>query len=143
MENISSEYNPLKHCCEWWYKDFCPCVVEGMKKYKKDKRDEDVSSSINFLDKNKINYKLTKVNNVVMIKYNKTNYYVSLKGFKFKKEGTNVWIKKKKKLLGLNSVVNFGIHKGKKIKDIKINDIDYFKWMVLNTDLLFSNKALF
>lgn len=72
---INEEYDPSKHCCEYWYKDFCDCY----KKSRELGRQMQVSEGENFLNKNNIKYIETNISNVVKINLYPNNLYISLK----------------------------------------------------------------
>jgi hypothetical protein len=119
------------------HRDFCECVGGAMREAKKKSRDRKVNGSLTFFKKNKIPYEKTKTENVVTTDYWGEKYYVSLKSFSFKKEGTNTWVEKKKQMLKLVSILNFGKHKGKKVEEVIKEDKKYVLWLIDNTDYLF------
>jgi hypothetical protein len=108
-----------------------------MREARKKSRDRKVNGSITFFKKNKIPYEVTGIENVVTTDYWGEKYYISLKSFSFKKEGTKNWVEKRKQMLKLDTILTFGKHKGKKIEDIIKNNKDYILWLFENTDYLF------
>ena len=95
MEN--EKYNPAIHCCPYWYKDFCDCVKEDFKQYRKDQRDRSVTSMYGFLERHKVQYKHTATENIVLVNYESpTPIYLSLKTkhqkLKFRYSGSSRWI---------------------------------------------------
>jgi hypothetical protein len=137
MEEKCEKYkdDPYADC----HKDFCRCVVEAMKIARKNKRDRAVKASINFLVKNKIPFKPTKTENIVKTEYWGEVFYISLKTFKFKKEGEKTWLEKKKKLFKTKSIVNFGKHKGLTFGEVLEKDKNYIVWVNDKTDVLLDN----
>ena len=119
------------------HSDFCECVSSYMREARKKSRDRKVNGSLTFFKKNKIPYETTKTENIVITDYWGEKYYVSLKSFSFKKEGTNTWLEKKKQMLKSESILTFGKHKGKKVEEVIKEDKKYFLWLFENTDYLF------
>ena len=124
------------------HKDFCRCVATAMAEAKKRSRDRKVKASINFLTKNKIPFKLTEVENIVTTEYWGDLFYISLKTFKIRKEGSNVWLEKKKKLMKPKSNIEFGKHKGLTFEEAIQKDKEYFVWVNEKTDILL-NRDLY
>ena len=134
MEEKCEKYkdDPYADC----HKDYCRCVVEALHTAKKNKRDRAVKASINFFVKNKIPFKPTNTENIIKTDYWGDVFYVSLKTFKFKKEGEKTWVEKKKKLFKPKSVVSFGIHKGLTFNEVLEKDKNYIVWLNEKTDVL-------
>jgi len=84
-----------EHCCSTWYKDFCECSKEMLKKSRKKSKERNVDSTIWFLNKHKIEFEESNIYNVVIIKIKKTKIYLSLKQhdglFKIRFEGNKKW----------------------------------------------------
>ena len=74
MNNSTEEYNPNKHCCRYWYKDFCDC----MKDNRNGINDKLVSNTLEFLQKNNIEYTNSNVDNIVVIPLKNKNLHLSL-----------------------------------------------------------------
>jgi predicted RNA-binding protein with PUA domain len=119
------------------HKDFCECVREALKEQRKKSKERKVNGSSNFFVNNKIPYETTTIENIVTTEYWGIKYYVSLKSFSFRKEGTKNWLVKKKKLFKITNSLTFGKYKGSKIKDIIENDKKYIIWLVNQSDYLF------
>jgi hypothetical protein len=68
---MEEKYNPEKHCCKKWWKDFCDCVKNG-----KHQKEYDVLA---FLNENNIEYQKTQNQNFVTISHKDNNVFVSLK----------------------------------------------------------------
>ena len=88
---MREEYDPLKHCCRRWYKDFCDCFKESRALGKQ----MQVSEGENFLNKNNIKYTETNISNIVKVNLHPKNIYVSLKVknhlIKCRFEGSDKW----------------------------------------------------
>jgi len=119
--------------CNWCFNDY-------MRESRKKIRDKKVNVSIKFLEKNKIPFTKTNTENIVKTDYWGDVFYISLKTFKIKKEGSNVWVQKKKKLIKPISKVDFGQYNGLSFIDIFEKDKNYLIWVNDKTDLLFDNK---
>ena len=105
-------------------------------------RNRNVSSSINFLIKNNISFQTTNVENIVTTEYWGEKIYISLKTFKLRKEGSNVWVEKKRKLINQSSKLEFGKHKGLTFEEVLKIEKDYLVWVDENTDILL-DRALY
>jgi hypothetical protein len=85
------KYNPEKHCCEYWYKDFCDCYKASVK----EARDRNVDGTIDVLIDNNIEFALTATENIVFVINGRKKAYLSLKRdrglFKCKFEGAAKW----------------------------------------------------
>jgi len=85
------EYDPLRHCCKIFWKDFCECVKEHKKKEKLN----NIEDTLKFLQDNNIKYKFTKVDSIVEIEHEKRPVLVSLKKknglIKCKFKGNKKW----------------------------------------------------
>lgn len=87
----------MKDClkCPQLHKDFCTCVVDSMREYKKKQRDENVNDTIKFLIDNNIKYKESKISNIVIVNPDVDDLSLSLKKagnlFKCRFKGSNVW----------------------------------------------------
>jgi len=92
---IQEEYNPEKHCCRYWWKDFCECVKTSMKEFKKKSRDKKVNYTLSFLKNNNIDYVESKTPNIVIINPKSDNVFLSLKQendlFKCRYNGSKKW----------------------------------------------------
>lgn len=92
---VQEKYDPEKHCCDRWYKDYCTCVKEEIKESRKKSRDRNVNATLKFLKKNQIEFVESKINNVVVVNPETDHTYVSLKKIgsliqcRFK--GSNKW----------------------------------------------------
>lgn len=99
--NYIEKYDPEKHCCEYWYKDFCECVNRELREAKKKSRDKNVNDTLEFLEKNKIDFIESKTPNIVIINPETDNVFLSLKKennlLKCKFNGNKVWYKFSKK----------------------------------------------
>lgn len=152
LENVSEkdQTNPNNdnwkeegRCCQWWYKDFCPCINRQNRDRKKGIRDKLVKATLKYLEKKEILFSNTKIENTILTEYWGDKYYISLKTFKFRKEGTKKWIEKKKtKWFTMNTTFKFGKYKDKKVKDVIDNDKSYFTWMMDKTDMLLNNEII-
>jgi len=95
VQNLDEAYNPDKHCCKWWYKDYCECVKAANKQYRKDCRDKAVNMTEKWLIKNRVNFQPTSIPNVVKAIIGNDTLYVSLKSprdaIKCRYEGRNKW----------------------------------------------------
>lgn len=85
------------------HKDFCDCVVEGMKLSRKRSRDRNVNGTLTFLKKNKITFIDSKIQNVVVVNPKTDNILLSLKKdqgkyLKVKYSGSPKWYKFSKPL---------------------------------------------
>lgn len=128
--------------CEYYWKDFCPCVKNNLAASKYNTKVRNSEYSINFLERHNINYTTTKTENIILVDYLYDKYYVSLINFTFRKKGTKDWLKKKKQIIGLNSTLSFGKYKGYTINDIIVKDKQYIYWLINNTDYLFNNNII-
>jgi hypothetical protein len=131
-----------KDSCANCHKDFCDCVKKRLKQFKVMSRNRNVSSSINFLIKNNISFQTTNVENIVTTEYWGEKIYISLKTFKLRKEGSNVWVEKKRKLINQSSKLEFGKHKGLTFEEVLKIEKDYLVWVDENTDILL-DRALY
>lgn len=68
------KYNPEKHCCRYWYKDFCDCITEKMAEIKYD----NINGTESMLKKYKVSYRDSNVSNVVVIPTAKGELHLSL-----------------------------------------------------------------
>lgn len=89
------EYDPNKHCCKYWWKDFCECVKESMKEKKKRSRDTNVNSTLQLLNKNNIEYIESETPNMVIVNPDSDKAFLSLKKrgglLKLRFKGNNKW----------------------------------------------------
>ncbi len=123
------------------HKDYCECVGSALREAKAKSKARKVTASNNFFDKNKIPYQKTTTENIVTTEYWGCKYYVSLKTFLFRKEGTNNWVEKKKQFITLKTTLSFGKYKGSKMSDIIENDKKYALWLVNSTEYLFDTDV--
>jgi hypothetical protein len=139
MENNNSckySHLPFANC----HKDFCYCVKLGNVVRKKEKRDNAVKASFNFFEKHKIDYNVGPTENIVTTQYWGKEIYISLKSFKMRISGTNNWIdKNRSSMLGPNSKLKFGKHKGKKCSEV---DKGYLIWLFNNTQYLIKRELI-
>lgn len=137
--NNQETYDPDKHCCEKWYKDFCQCMKSHLRSIKNTRNASSSNGSITYLEKHKIEFKDSGVENVVITSTWPDEYRISLKTFKFKKSGQSKWIDKmKKKWIGISDTFKFGKNKGKLITDVIKDNPSYFIWLMDNTDFVVS-----
>lgn len=123
MENIEQECE-VDNC-----KTYCSCL----KQYKKLKKEKNVSNSLKILERKKIKIKNSKQLNIVLIKINNKEYFLTLNSFLLREKGTKNWIKKNKVIYSKNNSLNFGKYKGEKVKDILTKDKKYLDWLLLKT----------
>jgi hypothetical protein len=93
----NQEYDPKKHCCEVWWKEYCDCI----KKMKKEEKEKNINSTIQELDKAGIKYEQSNVPSIVIIEAKSKQVRVSLKKekgmIKYQYAGYHQWYKTKMK----------------------------------------------
>lgn len=109
-----------------------------------------VKDNLEFLTKNKLEHQFRKNGgNIVCVSYLGDTFYVGLEQFKFRRAGTNKWIKKEHIIVDLNDVLKipegYSIPKGFKNKTIKkiIDESPIsFKEFLDIAPVLFTQKCL-
>ena len=95
MEN--EVYDPKKHCCQYWYKDFCECVKNG----RLQQRQQRLETAIDIFEANNIKYEGSNIQSCFKVKTNKgqnmTVYYKTYGIFKCRYDGSPKWYEYSKK----------------------------------------------
>jgi DNA-dependent RNA polymerase auxiliary subunit epsilon len=102
------------------------------RKWEKEARDKHVRTALEHLDKYQYPYSETKTPNVVLINYYHAEHRLSLSTFKL--FNGYKWIQKKRITLTPQTTLKFGKYVGRKLSEI--NDFNYIKWLLCNTNLM-------
>lgn len=149
------QYDPAKHCCPRWYRDFCDCFRGYGKENRAKERaaaKKQVASITQWLEKLKLHVdELPTQNLVTVTSVEGELYYISLRSpvvkVKYRKQGTNTWITETRsvvraKLLNKpapkpkpDELVPFGKHKGKTFDEVEATEPNYLNWMLTLNDL--------
>jgi len=113
-------------------------TVRADKQIKKQKK---VFRSYKLLRKYGMNIIPTNTPNIVETDYWGDYVKISLTSWAFKFPDKKKWIKPKKKIWGLRSIMDRGKHKGMRLKELIEKDPQYMRWVLDNWKDLFSKEV--
>ena len=137
------QYDPKRHCCSTFWKDFCSCTKENLISVRNESRLLKSNYNSIFLYRNGIITEPTGLQNVV-ISYDWHNpRYISLRSFSFRWKGSKNWVSKGKRIRSLDTKLKESKYKGLTVREAIKRAPVYMKEFIDKSHCLFMPECYF